>query len=306
MNVLGLANYASEDDEDNEIQSSEGVNKENTVHLQSSSSKFSKGMDVVVNGDSREETRDRIDHRATIGPTSTLNASIVNDVELGEERARVASVQQGSTVSSRMEPGLAENELQTGFNDAKKKLGSKVLETEKPVEKLASQKSAADDSHGRDTRNSSDKKDRRKDERSSSGKDQKMKELDTNKERGNGSRSKHDEKHKKERRIDENGSKDRVKEKAYSDSRKRPSPDYVKEGRREREGDRKAGDKEDSGRKRERTRDDKREKPRHTNGGETSRHKRHRSSSRDKKDGSTVSGASDSSNESSDNSRRSS
>lgn len=318
-NVLGLANYASEDDdEDGEIQSSERFQKENTLVQQSASSMFLKGMNVVGNGNSQEETREGLANHVTtesVPSISTSNVSAVNDsaliTESDKKRKSRLPENQGFNLSSKVD-GVIEN-VQIGLSDSKQK-------TEKLVDNLVSQNSGDDDSLEQETRNTLNKNDRRKDESNFGGKEQKTKELHVDKERtherGSESHSRHDERHKKERKMDQNGSKDRVKEKAAksaekakdSGSRKRLSPDFVKEGRKERQIDKSVSGKEESVRKRERVRerDDKREKIHHTNASESSRHKRHRSSSvsskgRENKDGS---GTSDSSNDSSDNSKR--
>lgn len=317
-NVLGLATYASEDDEeDGEIQSSGRFQKENTSLQQSASSKFLKGMDVVGNGNSHEETReDPANHLRTesVPSISTSNVSAYKDsasiTESDKKRASRLPENHDFNLSSKID-GVKEN-VQIGLNDSKEKIV-------KLVHNLVSQKPGDDDSLGQETRNTSNKDDRRKDKSKSGGKEQKTKEVHVDKERtherGSESRSRHDEKRKKEKKMDQNGSKDRVTEKGAksaekakdSGSRKRTSPDFVKEGRKERQTDKSASGKEDSGRKRgrerERERDDKREKIRHPSASESTRHRSSSVSSkgRDNKDGS---GTSDSSNNSSDNSKR--
>lgn len=315
--VLGLASYASDDDDDNETESSIKPSvKENNIQQQSTPSKLSKGIDLVDNGGSVEENKDHDNLESDLG-SSSQNATRVNNSvavsELKDEKAANTS-NSGS--------GEAELEMLDSIDSSKfkKTLPAKVAgKSEKVVENRISRKSVMDDSLGRDQeiRDKLDKFDRRDHERNPTGKNHSAKEVEIDKESAHEKEGTHSRHIKKERRENKNGSKERVNEKGVksaekakdTDSRKRLSPDYDKEGKRERHVDRRTSFKEENDGIRERTKDDKREKTRHRNSSESSRHKRHRSSSvasrsRDNKDGSVVGHTSDSSDESSDNSKR--
>ncbi|XP_027100123.1 uncharacterized protein [Coffea arabica] len=303
--LLGLASYAS-DDEDNETESfGKQSIKEDSVKHQSTSSKLSKGTDVLHNGGSQEENKERSD----LGSNSQ-NATTVN------HNAAVFGLKDAE--AAKLSDSVAEREVLDGVIASKimNTLAAKVAgQSENIVENDSSKRSLMGDSSGEETRDKLDKNDRREQERNAVEKI--VRELEIDKESAyekEGTNSRRDQRHlKKERRDDQNGLKERVvkpSEKAKdTDSRKRASPDYDKEGNKERHADRRSSGKEENDRKRERTEDDRREKSSRRNSNESSRHKRHHSPSitgrdRDNRGGLVVGHAYDSSDESSDNSKK--
>ncbi|KAL7196923.1 hypothetical protein ACSBR1_036856 [Camellia fascicularis] len=323
--LLGLASYASDDDEDDE----------NTVHQRPSTRKLSEDKHPVENDSSQAETEEHSkslrnvegDASRMVSNGATIrHGSVVNDLSDNRTGRGSSDGNVRSRYSSKMVSGATEGE--DNFDGEKRlenadasrpnrSVGEKVMKTELP---LVAKKSATDDSQGRETRNKQDKNDKLETKRSSAGKDI-VKEADSSKdrtdEREDENRRRQDERHaKKERTDDRNGSKEKMKEQGgksrekakESDSRKRSIHPDVKEDRKEKERDRRATAEEDSNRRRERTKDEKGERSRHKLAGESSRHKRRRSSSvgsrgRSSKDNSVVSHANDSSDESSDDSK---
>ncbi|KAL3511337.1 hypothetical protein ACH5RR_030738 [Cinchona calisaya] len=309
--VLGLASYASDDD-DNETESSGKQSlKENITQQQMTSSKLSKGTDVVENGGSSEETKERANSGSDLDINSQ-NATTVNH-SAAVSKLNAAKAAKPSNVDS----GVAECEILHDVDAPKfdKNLAAKADgKSERIVENHSSRKSVMDDSLGQEISDKSDKNDRHEHERNSAGKNHNIKELEIYWDSAYEKEGRH---MKKERRDDQNASKERVKENAVklaekaknTDSRKRGSPDYDKEGRKERHAGRRVSGKEENDRKSKRTNDDKREKPNRGNSSESNRSKRQRSPSiasrgRDNRDGLVVGRASDSSDESSDNSKK--
>uniref|UniRef100_A0A5B7AZ34 Uncharacterized protein n=1 Tax=Davidia involucrata TaxID=16924 RepID=A0A5B7AZ34_DAVIN len=336
--VLGLASYASDDDEDNEVQSSGMPNsEENTVHQQPIIRKLSEVIHTVENGNSLAETEEHWKgytnvesnpiSRSPDGDTiyhGAVISELSNDVA-GSAHGNVQSRYPFKTVS-----GVGEDDTNVdgqkildSFDAFKSKecVGEKVVKTEVPFESVHAKKSMTDNSHGRETRNKPDKNDRHETNRSSTSKNL-VKEVESAKNgtdgKGDENRRRQDERHvRKERTVDRNGLKERIKEQGVksgekvkeSDSRKKSSHPDVKGDRKESERGRGASAKEDSSRKKERAKDEKRERSRHKLTGESSTHKRRRSSSvgsrgRNSKDNSAVSHSNDSSDEASNDSKR--
>lgn len=290
--MLGLASYASDDDDNGTESSGKQSFKENNIQQQSTSSKLSKGMDVVDNGCSQKE-------HSNLGSdtgSSSQNATIAyHSAEVSELKDAKAAK------PSNADPGMAEREVPDGDDASKlkKTLASKVSgESEKIVE--------------------NDKNDKNDRLEHSAGKNHSVKGLEKeNAYEKEGRHSSPDQRQmKKERRDNQDDSKERLKERVvkpaekakHTDPRKKASPDYDKERKKERYADRQTKGKEENDRKRERTKGDKSEKHFHRNSSESSRHKRHHSPSiasrgRDNREDLVVGCASDSSDESYDNSK---
>ncbi|KAI3467582.1 hypothetical protein Pfo_024245 [Paulownia fortunei] len=329
--VLGLANYAS-DEEDEEIQSSGKLNsKESSTHQQSSSSKLLEGNPVIENGGSREETEElrnvpaklETDGTGRNRPVSATPDRSVANTELNDNRAARELASSDDRRSSKRLSGIAEDELQHGSDISKlnNSLIEKAVErNERPDGNLDARRLTNDDSRIQDTGNRYDKNDRLDNKKSSVKKDHK--DSESSKERldkkGDEEHGRHEERRARTERIDcHDNSKDKGKEKGRTDekvknteSRKRLSPSRGKEGTTETQRDKRTSGKKDNDEKRQdRTGDEKKERSRHKNGSESSRHKRRRSSSvgvrgRESKDNSVVSRTYDSSDESSDDSKR--
>uniref|UniRef100_A0A5B7B1H3 Uncharacterized protein n=1 Tax=Davidia involucrata TaxID=16924 RepID=A0A5B7B1H3_DAVIN len=339
--VLGLASYASDDNEDDEIQSSSMPNsKKNTVHQQPSIRKLSEDMHTVENCSSQAETEQnskgyanvksntssRSLNGATLHHGAAVSVLINNMASRESAHGNVQSKHSSKTVS-----GIGEDETDadsqkmldgSDASKSKESIGEKiVIKTEVPDESVHVKKPMTDNSQGRETRNKPDKNDRHETNKNSASK-YLVKEVESVKNRTDGkgdeNRTRHDERHvRKERTDDRNGLKERTKEPGVksgekakeSDSRKKSTHPDGKEDRKEAERDRTASAKEDKNRKRERAKDEKGERSRHKLSSESSRHKRRRSPSvgsrgRNSKDNSVVSHANESSDEASDDSRR--
>ncbi|CAI9785140.1 unnamed protein product [Fraxinus pennsylvanica] len=328
-NVLGLANYDS-DDEEEEIQSSGKLeSKENSAHEQSISSKILVETPAVQHGGSKEESDERgniLANEETDGidkmKANTAGANLgAASTELNDDRA-ARELASSDNHRYETESGVAENEMQHVYDTSKSKetVIEKAVETvERQDRNSDARKSTRDDLPSQHTRHRSDKNDRSNNEKNHKGKDY-DREVESFKERVD---KKGDEDHRRregrharnERTDDHNGSKDKVKglgrsgEKVKdSESRKRSSPSDVKEGRQQTDRDKRSSGKEDNER-RERTKGEPRERSRHKNGSDSSRHKQHSSSSvdgrgRESKDKSVVSHASNSIDESTDDSKR--
>ncbi|KAJ8569751.1 hypothetical protein K7X08_006328 [Anisodus acutangulus] len=286
--LLGLANYASDDEDDNEIQSSD---KQKPKELD--------------NGNSREESEEQ-DRSASLEKNPHKMSPNVGT----DDRSTRCSAHEDAGGSSRTDSRVPEDKM-PGAKD--------VMKTENPSQTLDFKKTKIDNSRSDDRRDKLDKSSKREVRKGSGTNDNGMditssKDRKTEKEEGN--RVNHEERHARREKVNDlDGSKDIVKGKSRksgekakkSDSRKRPSPSNVKEERKETERDSRAGVITDNGRKRERTEDEKREKSRHKDERGSSRRKRHCSSSidsrgRESKDNSSR--ANDPSDESSDDSRR--
>ncbi|KAL6954657.1 hypothetical protein U1Q18_043355 [Sarracenia purpurea var. burkii] len=317
--VLGLGSYASDDDEDDD----------NTVFQQPSPRKLSEDKHTVENGSSLAETEGQIkDLPNEEGKTGKMvsngasihHGSVASELSVHRTSRGSSDDKVGPSYSSKTVSGLVGDEDNM---DGEKMLESvdasmpnpsvkeKAIKTE-PVDNINSKKSVKDDSRGREIRNKEDKSDRRETKRSSAGKD--VKELDSRKdkigERDDENHRRQDERRVKRERLDDrNGSEGMNKQAGKSDSRKSSVHPDVEEDRKEKERDIKPNAKEDRDRRKERTKDEKRERSRHKPASESSRHKRRRSSSvgsrgRSSKDNSVVGHAYDSSDESSDDSKR--
>ncbi|CAA3020303.1 transcription elongation regulator 1 isoform X2 [Olea europaea var. sylvestris] len=328
-NVLGLASYAS-DDEEEEIQSSGKLeSKENSAHEQSISSKVLKETAAVQLGVSKEESDEHgniLTNEDTDGISkmkgNTAGANLdAASTELNGDRAARELVCSDNQRKSKTGSGVAENEMQHVYDTLKSKetvIEESVETVERRDRNSKAKKSTRDDLPSQHTRHRSDKNDRSNNKNNHTGKYY-DREVESFKERVDKKRDedhrRHGERHTRNERTDDcNVSEDKVKglgrsgEKVRdSESRKRRLPPEVKEGRQQTDRD-KSSSKEDNER-RHRTNDELRERSRHKNGSDSSRYKRRRSSSvdgrvRESKDKSVVSHANNSSDESTDDSKR--
>ncbi|KAL6983755.1 hypothetical protein U1Q18_017131 [Sarracenia purpurea var. burkii] len=323
--VLGLASYASDDNEDDN----------STVLQHPNTQKPSEGKDTDGNGRSQMETKGHAKHirnaegdvRKTVLNGSTVHYSAIdNELSVNRTGRGSSDGNLGSRNSSEMISGVEEDEDNfhgekrpesidaSGPNDS---VREKDTETAAPLETNSAKRSVTDDSQGKEIRNKQNKNGVCETKTISSGKDI-DKEVESGRdrigEREDDKRRGKDERHsKKESTGDRNSSKDRVKEQGgksrekvrESDLRKRSIHPDGKEDRKEKMIDKRSN----ADRRTERTNDDKGERLRHKLVNESSRHKRHRTSSvgsrgRSSKDNSVFSHANGSSDESSDDSKR--
>lgn len=332
--VLGLANYASDDDEDDDIQKFGAPNsRRSTIHQPLTTKKLPDDLSVVGNGCSLAETKENHKNklngesrpgRMSPNGTSSNHSAVVSELNnnvSGREsmhstlRSRYSSKTQflADETKNNGEYVVDGTDVFVPKDNVEEKV---VMKADPPVENVSAKKSTLDDNKGKETRSEPDKNESK---RSSAGKEFfKEAEGDRTHVRADESHWRQDErKVKKEKTDDRNGSKEKVKEQSLksgekskdADSKKRSSHPDDKEGRKETEKDRRTSGKEDNGRKRDRTKDEKGERSRHKLASDSSKHKRHRSSSvgsrgRNSKNQAVVSRTNDSSDESSDDSRR--
>ncbi|KAL6562670.1 hypothetical protein OROGR_003677 [Orobanche gracilis] len=322
--ILGLASYAS-DEEDEEIQSSGKLNlDERSTHQQSYSSKILEGNPDNENGGSTEAAGQQTTFPAKldtdgIGRKSPANITPDNGVrntKLRDHKAAGDLASIDERCSSKKQSKITEYELQDGSNISKLNisLGAKVVERNDDRNSDA-RKLKNDDYQIQDSGNIYDKDDRL-DSKRSSAKDHKdsessMERLDM----------KGDEMHRRHSRTDRTDyhdySKDQGKGKGRVDeevmnteSRKWLSPSGSKGGTDEIQRDKRAlGKKYNNEKRQDRTGDKKGEQLRHKSESESGRHKLRRSSlvgvrDRESKDNSVVSRANDSNDEASDDARR--
>ncbi|XP_024989471.1 arginine/serine-rich protein PNISR isoform X3 [Cynara cardunculus var. scolymus] len=278
--VLGLGSYASDDDEDKEVQNLPIPSSKSSKPLVHLAENGSSQVDGNVRGS--ELTRNRVG--AEPSQTDSLTEEYHNDNSSGDK------VPDRSSISK-----------------SKQSVGDKgVGKHELLIEGLAAKNPLPDDSQGRSPRNGSEK----------SGSKRKSASKDYNEEVESGKDKIHtkvdddsriqDERHvKRVKKDDQNGSKQKIKER---DSGKRVNKAESKDDKKEIDRDRRSQAKED-GRKQERSKDEKNERSKHKSVGDSSRHKRHHSPSpggkaRSSKDNSSLSHAHASSDSSSDDSRR--
>ncbi|XP_024989470.1 arginine/serine-rich protein PNISR isoform X2 [Cynara cardunculus var. scolymus] len=304
--VLGLGSYASDDDEDKEVQ-----------NLPIPSSKSSKPLvHLAENGSSQVDGNVRgkkfLDEESDSHGMSP-NGDVVNHGSVGSELTRNRVGAEPSQTDSLTEEYHNDNSSgdkvpdRSSISKSKQSVGDKgVGKHELLIEGLAAKNPLPDDSQGRSPRNGSEK----------SGSKRKSASKDYNEEVESGKDKIHtkvdddsriqDERHvKRVKKDDQNGSKQKIKER---DSGKRVNKAESKDDKKEIDRDRRSQAKED-GRKQERSKDEKNERSKHKSVGDSSRHKRHHSPSpggkaRSSKDNSSLSHAHASSDSSSDDSRR--
>jgi hypothetical protein len=325
--VLGLGNYASDDDDgDDEIKSS-SVPNSNSVLQQSSIKKLSEDThDTAENGISKvelkENNRSKKKMESGVGKTISVEFKSNDSAPISEMNDNRVDRDLGHTYSSKVvsvdtDDGISvSGKMLDGTNSSRSKNTAGVMESELSGEYVNVKKTSTDDPQHSESRRKLDKNDRHESKRSS-GKDS-LKEGDGSKIRAdeNGDeRRRQDERHSRRGKTDD-GSKERKKEQNFkpgekakeSESRKRSDRLDVKDDRKETERLNRASAKEDTHRKRERRKDEEEDRSRHKTASESSRHKRRRSSSisskgRNSKDNS-ISHANDSSDEASDDSKR--
>ncbi|XP_059446879.1 uncharacterized protein LOC132178460 [Corylus avellana] len=325
--ILGLANYASDDDNgDDEIRNSSLSNS----NQQSSIKKLSEDThDAAENGISKVElqkdSRSEKNMESGVGKTSSIESKNNNDATISELNDNRVDRDLGHSYSSKLvsedsDDGITvSGKMLDGTHASRSKNNVGIMESELPGEYATVKKTSSNDPHHSETRMKLDKNDRHESKKSS-GKDF-VREGDSNKiradENGDEKRRRRDERHpRKEKGDDWNGSKERMKEQNFEprvkekQSESRRSSDHldVKEDRKETERFHRARAKEDTSRKREHRKDEEEDTSRHKIASESSRHKKRRSSSisskgRNSKD-TSVSHANDSSDEASDDSKR--
>ncbi|XP_057948350.1 uncharacterized protein LOC131144024 [Malania oleifera] len=312
--VLGLASYASDEDDDDVVQTSSLPDSgKNAIQPQSNVKNFSDTVhDAVENGSLQanieELGRGRVIARSDPGSVGTAGVKIDRAAEVNEssdngvdrqlERGNIGPLNSSKDLSEigKYDTNVVEKKLD-GSDDSQSKL-------------------TLGDSHGREAKIKPAKDDRHE-IKSSVGKGV-VRELESDKkvnEKVAENHQRQDERRFRMEKTDErNGSKERMKEQHLektkeSDSRKKSYHLDAKEDRKETERAKKVSDKVDINRKRERGKDEKGDRSRHRPVTESSKHKRRRSSSpssrgRNSKDNSLVSHANDSSDDASENSKR--
>ncbi|KMT07704.1 hypothetical protein BVRB_6g148260 isoform B [Beta vulgaris subsp. vulgaris] len=313
-NVLGLANYASDDDDviqtlsapksDGIVVNSAGENG----HRQPEAGDLRKNLVATEGGRSKgSSTGSEGDHDT---PASTLSDRRIAK-DLDDKVQKTSS--RGAVSLSKKEDGVINDGKSIVKSDASKSTdnGRKTTSSapDVPTEKGHVRKSAKDDSQERDPKRRDRHESKRKDD---------YKEIESGKERENEkeeTRVRRDEKRqKKDKTEDYHISRERSKEQddkhgekaRESDSRRRSPHLEDKDSKKERERDKKRSRKDDADKKREKTKDEKGDKSRHKSSSDASRHKRRRSSSatrvRKNEASAVVSGGSD--DEASDDSKR--
>ncbi|XP_068326028.1 uncharacterized protein [Pyrus communis] len=286
--VLGLANYATDDEDgDSDIQSSGVPNSGKDAKLQQSTV--------------RRPSNDRHDATANDRSSVELQEHSKNQTILESGRGKTSSLE--SNNRNKNDDSNGDRILPDGTTASRLKDTVGIFKPELPKETVNVKNASKDDPQVMESTMKPDKHDR--DENKKSSVKDINKEIESGKFRTD---EKGDENHKghyprKERTDDRNGSKEKVKEQSVkeSESRKRSSLADAKEDRRETEQLHRASAKEDKDRKRGRTKEKEGDRSRHKHSTDSSRHKGRRSSSvasrgRNSKD--------DSSDEASDDSKR--
>ncbi|KAK4402737.1 hypothetical protein Sango_1014400, partial [Sesamum angolense] len=268
--ILGLASYAS-DEEDEEIQSAGKLNsKESSTHQQSSSTKLLEGNSVIENGGSKEETEEQRYVPAKLETDGTVRKSPsggtpgrgVANMELNDNRAAKELALGDDQRSSKKLSGTAEDELQHGSDKSNNSTIEKAVDRNERLDgNLDARRLTNDDSRIQNTGNRSDKNDRHENKRSSLRKDHK--DSESSKERldkkGDEDHRRHEERRARAERTDYHDyPKDKGKEKNRTDekvknteSRKRLSPSGGREGRSETRRDKRTSGNEDDDEKRQ-------------------------------------------------------
>ncbi|XP_038693858.1 stress response protein NST1-like isoform X2 [Tripterygium wilfordii] len=331
-NVLGLANYDSDDDNDDDD------DDDGDEEIQNSSEPNSIKNSLLARADNK--------HLPGYKHDPVENSSLLVDLE--EHGTVGKDLQGGLSKSSSLEPrnnkktGLSElaidreyreyehasqgmgdidfGKAQDGYNSAGSNgiLGQEGVKAENPGDNFHTKKSTVNDPHCRETRMRPDEYDRNENKESSYGKDS-VKEVERSREveKQGEHRKRRDEKQlRKEKTNDQNGSKERMKQREAkpgegseeSESRKRSAHQYTKEDKKEEDRVRRTNPKEGNNKKRESTNSKEEGDARHNLSSVVSRHKRRRSSSissrgRNSKENS-VTHAHDSSDDESDDSKR--
>jgi hypothetical protein len=301
-NVLGLANYASDEDDD-EIQSSSVSNsRKNSVVQPLAIPEIAEDNDAAENGNSQVELvkntgatnlESDLSKTSSIGSDNKINGAFS---ELSDSEVVFGARHVEISVNG-------EEKIESNNKAASKAtIGEHAKMKSEPLgESLSVEKSVVDYSHTRGTRVRSDQDSRHETRSSGSRAD----------EKGDDGHRRQDGKHpSKEKTDDLNGSKERKKERndktgasaKEPESRRKSSHPEVKEDRKEEEKPHRSSAKENAIRKRDRTKEKEEDKARHKPTSDSIKHKRTRSSSissrgRNSKDN-------DSSDEASDDSKR--
>ncbi|KAJ4974712.1 hypothetical protein NE237_007886 [Protea cynaroides] len=291
--VLGLASYASDDDDENQSSSVPESKQTNTQHQQLTNGKLAEDVrDSVKNGSSKIEgpTGGRMDIESDQKGTGQHEAlenglgGVLDHENDGTSAVRVVGEDKINTDGEKM--------VHSDAFESKDAVGGR--ETMKPEQlpvKSNSKKSVANDFHGGEARNKSDKS-HGHDGRGSVGKDF-VKEGETNKTKthdkhpDSADTKRRDERHARKEKADNRSAlKERLKDRgAKSDEKARESDSRKsshvnsKDDRKETEKTRRASGKEDSNRKKERARDERGDRSKPKTERDSSRHKRRRSSS---------------------------
>ncbi|XWS22644.1 hypothetical protein CRYUN_Cryun29cG0053900 [Craigia yunnanensis] len=319
-NVLGLANYASEDEDDENQSSRIPDSRSNAAVAKSSIKKLLKDNDASENGNSQVELDEHSGVEKNFGSDSrryknNSDTTTDNIADRNHEKSFSSKVVSGDEINYNSGK-LQDGNNGFGMNDTLGEWVLKKSDSELP-DKDTGKKSTKSESQGRETSVKSDKNDRRESRKSSfrkypgSGREVEVSRSRED-EKGDENRLREDGRLLKRNKEDRNGSKERVKEhktggKAKeSDSRKRSNHFDAKDDKKDTERSHRANAKEDVDRKRERAKEE--DRSRHKHGSDSSRHKRRRSSSigsrgRNSKDNSGGP-ANDSSDEASDGSKR--
>ncbi|XP_051122149.1 uncharacterized protein LOC127245359 [Andrographis paniculata] len=287
--ILGLASYAS-DEEDEEVESStKPSSKENATHQQ-----LLEDNPVIENDRSQEEAEkqgnlpEAADGIGRKSPANAYPSGSVADTDNNDDRAERGLSTAIDNLSSGGLPGSAEDELQH-VSGVSKLSNHKTDRTAGVNEKLDGDLDARGlENDDFQTQNRSDKNDRLESKKKLGKKV--IKDSESSKERldkkGHDRHRRHEERQLETERIDDPDSfkdkykdKDRNNEKVkHTESRRHPSPSTGNEGVevwREKKTTQK-NDNDD--RKQNRRRDEKEERSRHRSGSDSKRHKRHHSS----------------------------
>lgn len=309
--LLGLASYASDEDNDDEIQSpsmpNSGRNPSKHAAVENGSSevrlKHTRDQTNLENNSRKSSPiRERNSQKA-------VNSEHAKFVPAYSSKVVLGVIEDATNVGGDMLGGIS-------ASNSKYNVGEKVIREVEQLENFDATKLMPDDSQGIGTRVKSGTSDRYESKRISAGIDF-AKEVDSGKIRAGDNRGRPDGRHvKKEKTDDWNGSRERKNEQGAkprekakeSDSRKKSSHFDVKEDRKDMERSKRPSARDDNDRKRERSKDEREDRSRHKPASDSSRNKRRHSPSpssrgRNGKD-SSASHANDSSDEGSEDSRR--
>lgn len=304
--ILGLGSYAS--DEEDETQSpGKPSSKDSSMGQHSSSSKLLEGDRVIENGGSAQEAEQRnVQEKLDTSSIGRRSPASVANLESNNNKAAKEFASADGQHSSRRSPGITENDKQHGYDSSKL---SNIERNDIQDGNAEAKRWMSSDFQIQNIRNGSDKRDELENKTSSMKKEHKDSERSKGRldRKGDEVHRRHEERRARTDRNDYHGKTD---EKAkINESRKRHSPSSDKEGATETHKDKSSGKRDNGEKRKERTGDERKERSRHRSDVESSRHKRRRSSSvgardRESKDTTAVTRPYDSSDESSDDSKR--
>ncbi|OVA20799.1 Reticulon [Macleaya cordata] len=306
--ILGLASYASDNDDDEVIESfsTPTAKQINTAQQQIELSEnkpvaFENGSSLAeTEGPSEGQIHKESEHKRT-GPSRAPNHSEGDSVPSDNDRNKRSNHENISLRAAlNGTSGIPEDKInvdggkmpvaKVGFESKDSVEGKVYMKPELPHGNVNTGKSMVDDSHGRVSRSKADQYDEQEKKRNSADKGF-VKEAETAKLKADEKHSdfidtrRQDQRHdRKDKTDDRDGSKEKVRDRGTKTGEKAKASDSRKsskrkDDKRETEKLKKAIGKEDGSKKRERAKDEKEDRSRQRSGRDSGRHKRRRSSS---------------------------